>query len=187
MATGYSPGAAPRLRFDKVALRLVQGVRGALEGAVPDGLCVVFALTAPIREPSKTLTALIETIRARLSLGAVLGEHVEALHGNEVRVRVVTSRLPQAVRVAGFVHNPDPPPSVLLDMAQPMLECVRRQTWPGAPAQPRTWSCCDVSASRYSTQMAARRSAPTSASSKCGQLATDATHCRRQRANAPGK
>ena len=124
MATSYSPGAAPRLRFDKVALRLVQGVRGALEGAVPDGLCVVFAVTAPIREPSKTLTALIETIRARLSLGAVLDEHVEALHGNEVRVRVVTSRLPQAVRVAGFVHNPDPPPSVLLDMEQSMLECV---------------------------------------------------------------
>ena len=84
MATRDNPGATPRLRFDKVALRLVQGVRGALEEAVPDGLCVLFAVTAPIREPSKTLAALIETIRARLSFGAVPGDHAEALHGNEV-------------------------------------------------------------------------------------------------------
>ena len=123
-ATRDSPGTTPRLRFDKVALRLVQGVRGALEGAVPDGLCVVFAVTAPIREPSKTLAALIEIIRARLSLGAVLGDHTEALHGNEVRMRVVTSRSPHAAKVAGFVHNPDPPPSGLLDLAQSLLECV---------------------------------------------------------------
>jgi hypothetical protein len=95
MATRDSPGTTPRLRFDKVARRLVQGVRGSLEGAVPDGLCVMFAVTAPVREPSKTLTALI-----------------------------VTSRLPNAARVAGFVHNPDPPPSGLLDMAQSLLECV---------------------------------------------------------------
>jgi len=48
MANRDSPGATPRLRYDKVALRLVQGVRGALEGAVPDGLCVIYAVTAPI-------------------------------------------------------------------------------------------------------------------------------------------
>jgi hypothetical protein len=124
MATRDSPGTTPRLRFDKVARRLVQGVRGSLEGAVPDGLCVMFAVTAPVREPSKTLTALIETVRARLRLGAGMGEHAEAIHGNEIRVRVVTSRLPNAARVAGFVHNPDPPPSGLLDMAQSLLECV---------------------------------------------------------------
>ena len=115
----------PRLRFDKVALRLVQGIRGALEGVVPDGLCVVFAVTAPIREPSKMTTALVETIRARLSLGSVPGEHAEVLHGNEVRVRFVTSRSPHAARVAGFVHNPDPPPGALLDLAQLLLECVQ--------------------------------------------------------------
>ena len=124
IATRDRPGAIPRLRSDKVALRLVQGIRSALEGAVPDGVCVVFAVTAPIREPSKTSAALIEIIRARLSLGAVLGDHAEPLYGNEVRVRVVTSRSPYAARVAGFVHNPDPPPSGLLDMAQSLLECV---------------------------------------------------------------
>jgi hypothetical protein len=119
-----NPCAFPRLRLDKVALRLVQEVRSSLGGAVPDSLCVVFAVTAPIREPSKTTSAVIETIRAKLAREAVLGEQVEHPHGNEVRVRVVTSRSPYAVRVAGFVHNPDPPPGGLLDLAQSLLECV---------------------------------------------------------------
>ena len=114
----------PRLRFDKVALRLVQGVRDALAGAVPDDLCVLFTVTAPIREPLKTTTALVEAIRARLSHGAVVGEHQETLHGNQVRVRVVTNRSSHAARVAGFVHNPDPPPGALLDVAQSLVECV---------------------------------------------------------------
>ncbi len=136
-----NPGAIPRLRFDKVALRLVQSVRAALEGTVPNGRCVVFAVTAPIREPSKTSAALIKTIRARLTLGAVPGDHVEALHGNEVRVRIVTSRSPHAAKVAGFVHNPDPPPSGLLDMAQALLESVEAPDMVrtrGTPAAVRT-------------------------------------------------
>jgi hypothetical protein len=117
-------GTVPRLRFDKVALRLVRGVCSALEGAVPEGLCVVFAVTAPIREPSKTRAALAETIRVRLSREAVLGEHAEVIHGNEIRVRVVTNRSRHPARIAGFVHNPNPPPSALLDMAQLLLNGV---------------------------------------------------------------
>ncbi len=124
MATRDSPGDTPRLRFDKVALRLVQGVRSALEGAVPDGRCVVFTVTAPIREPSKTMAALIEMIQLQLSVGAVLAEHAQTLHGNEVRVRVVANQSRHAEKVAGFVHNPDPPPDVPLNIAQSLLEIV---------------------------------------------------------------
>ena len=79
MATRNNPGVTPRLRFDKVALRLVQGVRGALEGAVPNGLCVVFTVTAPIWAPSKTMAALIEIIRAQLSPGTLMSKHMEVL------------------------------------------------------------------------------------------------------------
>jgi hypothetical protein len=122
MMTRDDPGV-PRLRFDKVALRLVHGVRCSLEKTVPCGLCVVFTVTAPIREPSKTLTALVEIIRAQLSLGTLVGEHAQTLHGNEVQIRIVTCRSPHAASVAGFVHNPDPPPSVLLNLAESLLKC----------------------------------------------------------------
>ena len=36
----------------------------------------------------------------------------------------MTSQSPHAAKVAGFVHNPDPPPIVLLDIAESMLKCV---------------------------------------------------------------
>ncbi|MBV9537988.1 MAG: hypothetical protein JOY70_03525 [Acidisphaera sp.] len=113
--------AAPRLRSDKVAIRLLQRVRDALERDLPDGVCVLFTVTAPIREPAKTTTALIATIRARVSCGAVPGDHIATLHDNEVRVRVVACRSPHALRVTGFVHNPHPAARALLDAAQSRL------------------------------------------------------------------
>lgn len=111
--------ASPRVRFDKVALRLVRSVRHPLEAAVPDGTGVLFAVTAPIREPAKTMAALVETIGGLLSLGP--GEFAATLYGNDVRVRVVRRRLPRAARIVGFVHNREPPPDAVLDMAEALL------------------------------------------------------------------
>ena len=47
-----------RLRFDKVALRLVGGLKAALASVVPEGETVVFTISAPIRLPAKTAVAL---------------------------------------------------------------------------------------------------------------------------------
>src|SRR5271165_3956788 len=41
----------PRLRFDRVALRLVGGLQTALSECVPEGQAVVLTVTAPIRLP----------------------------------------------------------------------------------------------------------------------------------------
>ena len=124
MALRDSPGATLRLRSDKVAVRLVDGVRSALRETVPEGVAVVFTVTAPIREPSKTKSALIEIIRTRFSLGAMLGDYAEAVYGNQVRVRLVTSQLPCIERVTGFVHNPNSSIISLLDVAQSLIECL---------------------------------------------------------------
>lgn len=98
-------------------------MRAGIESAVPQGQCVVFAVSAPIRLSAQTGVALIELTRARLALGltAAASLGVQVLHGNDVRVRVVATRSRHAVRVAGFVHNPDPPPDSLLDLAQSLL------------------------------------------------------------------
>ncbi len=108
---------APRLRFDKVAVRLVRSVCDAVGGAVPDGRCVLFAVTAPIREPGRTIAALVETIRARITEDAFAAE----IYGNLVRVRVVANVSRPGVTIAGFVHNPAPSPDALLDMMQVVL------------------------------------------------------------------
>ena len=85
--------ARPRLRFDRVVLRLVGGLRAALSELVPDGVAVVLTVTAPIRLPSKTATALEGRIRDCLARRPV---PVDVRESMVVRSGV---RAPQAQRV----------------------------------------------------------------------------------------
>jgi hypothetical protein len=51
---GEGNAAKPRLRFDKVATRLIERLQATLGETVPDGTTVLLTITAPIRLPSKT-------------------------------------------------------------------------------------------------------------------------------------
>ena len=113
----------PRLRFDKAALRVIAGVCESLSGGVPDGVCVVFTVSAPIREPAKTTAAIILLARAMLPPGTN-AELAETVHGNSVRMRVVRRATERTAKVAGFVHNAEPPPEVLLDLAQALAQGI---------------------------------------------------------------
>src|ERR1700730_14931868 len=64
--------AKPRLRFDKVATRLMERLQATLGGTVPDGMAILLTITAPIRLPSKTAASLedkIQTLLGRRSPG----------------------------------------------------------------------------------------------------------------------
>lgn len=50
--------AKPRLRFDKVATRLIERLQATLGETVPVGMTVLLTITAPIRLPSKTAAVL---------------------------------------------------------------------------------------------------------------------------------
>jgi hypothetical protein len=56
--TGQGNAAKPRLRFDKVATRLIERLQAALGETVPDGMTVLLTITAPIRLPSRTAASL---------------------------------------------------------------------------------------------------------------------------------
>lgn len=60
---GQGSAAKPRLRFDKVATRLIEGLRATLAETVPDGMTVLLTITAPIRLPSKTAASLEDRMR----------------------------------------------------------------------------------------------------------------------------
>jgi hypothetical protein len=94
----------PRLRFDKVARRLVADLQEALRDDVPGGSTVVFTCTAPIRLASKTAATLEAEIRALLASHS--NELAKTINGNKVRVRIL--REAHTPNVVGFVHNPDP-------------------------------------------------------------------------------
>jgi len=112
--------AKPRLRFDKVVLRLIGGLQAALREAVPDGQAVMLTVTAPIRLPGKTAAALESRIRDRLARRSA--RIAETIHGNRVRVRIVTGVSAKASKVIGFVHNPETDAEMLLNLAQSLLQ-----------------------------------------------------------------
>lgn len=120
MTTGTA-ASAPRLRFDRVALRLVEGVSHALQDDVPEGACLVFAVTAPIREPAKTMAALIEMLRPKLADRGDPAKLAQLMHGNQVRAQVMVNRSRPDAKIVGFVHNPEPSPDSLFDTVQRML------------------------------------------------------------------
>ena len=108
--------AGLRLRFDKVALRLVNGLKASVAQIVPEDRSIIFTVTAPIRHPAKTSAALQDLLS---DLPA--GELRRIIHGNQVRARQVTTDSNGMPKVIGFVHNPESDAGLILDLAERSL------------------------------------------------------------------
>ena len=125
--------AKPHLRFDKVATRLMERLQAALREAVPDGMTVLLAVTAPIRLASKTAATLegkIQTLLKRKSPGR---DVKDSIHENRVMIRLLRNKSRRAPILIGFVHNPDTDPLLLLNMARELLELLSAAAGRRAP------------------------------------------------------
>lgn len=80
------------LRFDKVALRFAAQMQDALDDIVPDAKVVIVTITAPLRQPSKTATELIEHVRLLCARSSSKKELHETRYGNSIVVRVALGR-----------------------------------------------------------------------------------------------
>lgn len=109
--------AGIRLRFDKVVLRLVAGVKAATAGLVRADETVIFTLTAPIRLPSKTAAAIAELVRGNLPDGELRRDIFE----NQVVLCRVTGVAGDMPRVIGFVHNPESDAGHIIALARSEL------------------------------------------------------------------
>jgi hypothetical protein len=127
----------PRLRFDKVALRLIARLQVSLPRFVPDGIAVILTVAAPIRLPAKTTEALEDRIRDCLARRSGPMESREAVCGNQVRIRFVTGVARTVSKVIVFVHNPDSDPDLLLDVTQSLLQQIGAAAGGQAPAGER--------------------------------------------------
>jgi hypothetical protein len=116
--------AKPRLRFDRVVLRLIGRLQAALFEAVPAGQAVILTVTAPIRLPSKTAAALETMIRACLERRSAQADIGETVCGNQVRIRVVNGVSTKMSRVIAFVHNPETHPELLLRETQALAQHI---------------------------------------------------------------
>jgi hypothetical protein len=106
------------LRFDKVAVGLVASMQRALRDDVPDGMTLLFSVTAPIRVPGKTAAELADRVRVWLHGRDTPAATRYTIGGNAIRVRVVNGRERHEPNVRGFVHNPDVDVKALFDEVQ---------------------------------------------------------------------
>jgi len=125
--TGQGNATKPRLRFDRVATRLIERLQATLGETVPNGMTVVLTITAPIRLPSKTAAALEEKIQALLGRGSPGRGEKDTIHGNRVQFRLLRHESERAPKMMGFVHNPDTDPLLLLNMTRELLELIGAQ------------------------------------------------------------
>ena len=122
--TGQSNAAKPRLRFDKVATKLIERLQAILGETVPDGMTVLLAITAPIRLPSKTAASLEDKIQALLGRGSPGRGEEDTIHGNRVQIRLLRDASGRAPKMIGFVHNSDSDPLLLFAMTRELLELI---------------------------------------------------------------
>ena len=116
--TARISAAKIRLRFDKSALRLLDGLKASLAEIVPEGQTIVFTVTAPIRRRAKTAAALESLVLAGLPSGKAVSD---TIHDNQVRLRRLTRVLPHMPKVIGFVHNCETDAELILALARSRL------------------------------------------------------------------
>ena len=123
---GNSQGKAakPRLRFDKVATRLIERLQATLGETVPHGTTVLLTITAPIRLPLKTAALLEDKIQTLLRRGSSGRDGKHTIHGNRIRIRVLRNESERVPKMIGFVHNSDSDPLLLLNMTRELLEPI---------------------------------------------------------------
>jgi hypothetical protein len=112
----------PRLRFDKVAVGLVRRLQQAIATSVPNGQVVMLSITAPIRQDSKTGAILEQEIPKLLAAGQTQLELT--IHTNRIRIHVLQGGTRQTPKLIGFVHNPEPDPAILFEVARSLLACM---------------------------------------------------------------
>jgi hypothetical protein len=133
-ATGEATAAKPRLRFDRVATRLIERLRVGLGNSVPVGVTVLLSVSAPIRLPSKTAASLEYEIRALLGRRAPRRDKKDTIHGNRVCIRFLTHESEPPPPLIGFVHSSDSDPNLLFNMTHELLELPRAEAGRRTPS-----------------------------------------------------
>lgn len=95
------------MRFDKVALALIDRLQEALERSVPAKKTLIVTVTAPIRQSTKTAFAVEDALAKRLARKPAKLEYADEVHGNQIQARLV-NRSAEGSKVLVYVHNPDP-------------------------------------------------------------------------------
>ncbi|MBS0365806.1 MAG: hypothetical protein JSR67_08300 [Proteobacteria bacterium] len=111
----------PRLRFDRVAQRVVQTLQSALLPALSETELLIVSITAPILLPARTVAELSQRLR-----DPVGRDFDETVCGNRVRAHRTRHRRMEGPLVIVFVHNPKPAPGGLFSLVEDSLSATRQ-------------------------------------------------------------
>jgi hypothetical protein len=112
----------PRLRYDKVVVRLIERLRASLSESVPEGKTVIVTITAPIRQWSKTAAEIDAIVRSLLTRRSTEAAAKKTIHGNRVSIRLVSGGSKRTPKVVGYVHNPDISAAPLVELTDAVLK-----------------------------------------------------------------
>ena len=118
---GVPTQGLPRLRFDRVALRVVRDLQDALADVPPARAVLVVTVTAPMRLPGSTVAQLDARLHGPPS------PQIRCDAGRQPRARPDTAlRRLGSARVIVFVHNPQPAPARLFKLVALCLSSLPR-------------------------------------------------------------
>jgi hypothetical protein len=124
------------LRFDRVALRVIDDLRQITVQSAPTNLIVLMTLTAPIKLPARTVVGIAHRLKPLFAAGATRRQLRATICGNGVRIRLIERPSKLAPALVGFVHNPDADSRRLLDLAAAWINSRSR-----APRQATEAAC----------------------------------------------
>lgn len=110
------------LRFDKVAVRLLNNIRNAINKDIPDGKIVLLAITAPIKLPQKTELEIYEQISDLIITNKQQTSRKFTVFQNKIHIRTIDVSITQAERFVGFVHNTEVDSMQLFDKTTDWLK-----------------------------------------------------------------
>jgi hypothetical protein len=148
--SGHGKETPPRLRFDKVVLRVTERLQAAAAGCAPAGVTVIVTLTAPIKVAARTAIAIEDTLRALVAHRAAEPHASLTGLGNRVRIQFVKHRITGAPKLITFVHNPGTDPRLFVNMTREMLDLAKATARRRANARglvvmcPRNSVCLDA-------------------------------------------
>ena len=105
------------LRFDRVALRILDQLTCHASACVPEGVSVILTLTAPIRMPKQVVSAIQSGLSTLVQDDGDRTERSIALVGGQARLRLVEGVPQDAPKLLGFVHNPEIAAAQISDLA----------------------------------------------------------------------
>ena len=105
------------LRFDRVALRVIDDLRQLTAHSAPQNLAVLLTLTAPIKLPAKTVLGIAHRLKPLFAARIKRRNLRATICGNGVWIRLIKRPSKLSPALLGFVHNPDSDPRRLLDLA----------------------------------------------------------------------